>query len=191
MALLTRGWQGGMRLAAWLTLGGFAWLGLERPARAQTDPASLEYAVKASYLYKFAPFVNWPATSFATPTSPFAICVAGDDPFGPVLDDITRGQQLEDHPIVVRRMETPDPAANCQILFVGRSAAHTTTEMLHAVAGEPVLTVTDRSRGVEGGMIQFVIREGRVRFDIDPAAATANGVSISSKLLDLALRRRD
>jgi hypothetical protein len=147
--------------------------------------ASLEYAVKASYLYKFAPFVEWPPRAFATPDSPLRICVTGADPFGPALADAVRGQQIEGHPMIV---EHPDAGSlgQCHILFVGKGAAP--AELLRAVAGRPVLTVTDRSRGVAGGMVEFVLLDGRVRFAINAAAAEASGVQISSKLLELAVK---
>jgi len=52
---------------------------------------------------------------------------------------------------------------------------------------KPVLTVSDSSEGKGGGMIQFVMQGGRVRFAVDDGAARASGVRISSKLLDLAV----
>jgi len=52
----------GLAAAAWL-LGAWAVLG---PAPAGAD--SLELAVKATYLYKLAPFVSWPALATAPPT---------------------------------------------------------------------------------------------------------------------------
>ncbi len=188
MALLIQGWAARAKRILGCAALAAVWLA---SGAAQAEEAPLEFAVKASYLYKFAPFVTWPTTAFPAADSPFNLCVVGDDPFGPVLDEVTKGQAVQTHPIVVRRMATASAGMNCQILFIGHSDAQSPEEMLHAVAGEPVLTVTDRSRGVGGGIIQFVMRDGRVRFDIDPAAASANGVSISSKLLDLALRRRD
>lgn len=145
----------------------------------------LEYAVKASYLYKFAPFVQWPSSAFAGAADPLAICIVGQDPFGSVLDDAVRGQRVNGHPIVVRHIDTVRPGVSCHILFAGSGEG--AEEMLHAVARQPVLTVTDRSRGVAGGMIQFVMVSGRVRFLIDEGAAQQSGVSISSKLLGLAL----
>ena len=175
------------RIALGCALAAGVWLA----ARAvQAGPPSLEYAVKASYLYKFAPFVQWPARVFPSTASPFAICVAGEDPFGAVLDDVVKGQALDDHPILVRRLTGAEGAVNCQILFVGRMAPPAAADLLHAVAGQPVVTVTDRSRGVGGGIIEFVMRDGRVRFDIDEAAAEAAGAPISSKLLGLAAKVR-
>ena len=144
----------------------------------------LEYAVKASYLYKFAPFVQWPPSAFDTPTSPLAICITGPDPFGPALSEAVRGQRVNGHPIVVRRVENVRPGIACQILFVGGGEA---SEALQAVAHEPILTVTDHNRSGVGGMIQFVMVSGRVRFMIDQAAAQESGIAISSKLLGLAV----
>ena len=144
----------------------------------------IEYAVKASYLYKFAPFVQWPSTAFETPTAPLSICIAGSDPFGPALSEAVRGQRVSGHPIVVRHVETVRPGLACQILFVSGEGAG---ETLQAVAHEPVLTVTDHVRSGAGGMIQFVMMAGRVRFSIDQVAAQGSGIAISSKLLGLAV----
>ena len=157
-------------------------------AAAAGGAASLEYAVKATYLYKLAPFVQWPAAAFSRPGAPIVICIAGQDPFGPVLDDVVRGQRVDGHPFVVRRVRVVTRGMGCHILYVGRSADQDAAAALKAVEGEPVLTVTDGANS--GGMIEFELVGGRVRFDADEAAAEASGVPISSKLLELALSVR-
>lgn len=154
------------------------------PAQA---PVSLEYAVKATYLYKLAPFVNWPPTAFATATAPFRICVVGDDPFDDYLDKAVAGHSLGAHPFEVRRLDTLTPAADCQIAFISHLAPQNIREVLHAVSGTPVLTVTDSTAAGQGGIVQFVIRDGRVAFEVDTAAAARNHLTISSKLLQLAV----
>jgi len=151
-------------------------------------PASLEYPVKATYLYKFAPFVTWPEAAFEAPNSPFVLCVAGEDPFGPLLDQATAGQRVGQHPIIVRRLQRVDRGVNCHILFVGASRGQTATDALAAVKGAPVLTVTDSALAdSNAGVIQFVVKDNRVRFSIDGQAAAQSGLLISSKLLSLAL----
>ena len=187
MALLGQtGTRGPSRLArASVALG--LWLTLTGGVSAGTE--SLEYAVKANYLYKFAPFVEWPDRAFPSPTSPFNICVVGEDPFGKGLDDAVQGQRVGERPISVRRAPAAGPGMNCQILFASKSTAQSAADTLRAVAGAPVLTVTDQSHGVSGGMIQFVMRDGRVKFEINAAAAEASGLQISSKLLGLATAR--
>jgi YfiR/HmsC-like len=168
---------------AWAMIAEFAaWPAFASP--------SLEYAVKAGYLYKFAPFVEWPPRVFAEPSTPLSICVAGEDPFGDALDDAVRGQTVNGRPVVVHRMAVVEPGSACQVLFISRSAGRSLADALKAVAGEPVLTVTESGRSGEVGIIQFVMEEGHVRFDIDEAAARASGLNISSKLLNLAISHR-
>ena len=74
MALLIRQCCARLRAAA----AGLAVLILGGAAAATAAP--LELAVKATYLYKLAPFVSWPSTGWATPTAPLVICIQGARP---------------------------------------------------------------------------------------------------------------
>jgi hypothetical protein len=172
-------WLPAVWLAAALALLGAA------PARAD----SLELAVKATYLYKLAPFVSWPSLANAPPNAPLVICVQGADPFGPLLDRATAGQALGSHPVVVRRVARLEPAAGCHIAYVAGGAGQSQTQALQAVDGSPVLTVTDEdARGAgKGAIVRLLLDGGKVRFSIDAGQADRNGVAISSKLLALAV----
>lgn len=149
---------------------------------------TLEYAVKATYLYKLAAFVAWPPS--ALPANSFAICVVGNRPFGTLLDQAVAGQTVQQRPIVVRRYATITGNPGCQMMYVAGSDAQPVADVLAAVRGTPVLTVTD-GQGDAAGMINFVLQDGYVRFEIDPQMAAQSGLNISSKLLSLAVRLRD
>ena len=178
--------RGSRRVAATLsaTLAVFA-----APAGATADSRAMEYAVKAAYLYKFAPFVQWPPFAFASPSSPFELCILGQDPFGSELDREVSGQTVNNHPIQIVRLQHVDPGSGCHILYLGASHGQTAADALRAVRGEPILTVADAG-DAEGAIIHFVIKDDRVRFSIDTSAAAANRVALSSKLLSLALAVR-
>jgi hypothetical protein len=154
------------------------------PATVAADTA-LELAVKATYLYKFAPFVDWPAGALGPPQAPFTICVVGDDPFGQVLDSAVAGQRIEDRTVIVRRMPVAVAASGCAIAYVAGSRKQTVGAALHTLSGAHVLTVTDGTS--TPGMVDFVLDEGRVRFRIDLRAATDDGLTVRSQLLGLAL----
>lgn len=156
---------------------------------ARAQGASIEYAVKAAYLYKFAPFVEWPPTAFASASSPFQLCVLGRDPFGASLDQAVSGQRVDEHRVVVRRLDRVDAASGCHVLYLGASTSQTAVEALRAVRGLPILTVADSDRE-SGAIIRFVVKDNRVRFAIDTGAAAANHVTISSKLLGMAMSVR-
>lgn len=153
-------------------------LPLAQPARAQVS----DVAVKAAFLPRFARYVTWPAG--AHPSGPMIICVVGDDPFGNLLNQAAHGQQVDGRSFLVKRLSSPAGAGDCNIAFVGGSRAG---ELLSALAREPILTVTDSRSGAGRGIIQFAIVDGRVRFFIDNLQARARGLTISSRLLALAI----
>lgn len=149
------------------------------PAAAHAQPT--DTAVKAAFLPRFARYVNWPTGAMPKGSDPFVLCVIGSDPFGAALDDAARSQLVDGRRIVVRRLSSAAGADACQIAFAQNAQA------LQALARKPVLTVTDAMNGGPRGIVQFTIVGGRVRFFIDQAAAAQRGLSISSRLLALAL----
>ena len=161
------------------------------PGRTLSRDNDLEAAVKANYLYKFTPFVTWPASAFAGAASPFNLCVLGADPFGETLDAAVRNQQVAGHPVVVRRLARPEGLLACQLIYAGAARGQAATELLRSVARRPVLTVTEDGPGGPAGVIRFVPYQGRVRFWVDAAAAQGAGLTISSKLLALAVATPD
>jgi hypothetical protein len=154
------------------------------PAGARSS--TLELAVKATYLYKLAPFVTWPASA-AQASAPLTICVQGADPFGPLLDRVVAGQSVAGRPVVVRRVPKLEADTGCAIAYVAGSAVQSQAQALAAVEKAPVLTVTDSARGSVRGIVHLVLDGGKVRFSIDAAQAANAGLEISSKLLALAV----
>ena len=149
---------------------------------------SLELAVKATFLDKFEPFVTWPEAAFSTPTAPFALCVIGDNPLGALIDRAVSGQSYGAHEIRVYRLPTLSSNSLCHLAYIGTQNPQSALQALNAVQNMPVLTVTDSIRdNAAKGIINFVTADNRVRFEIDEAAATRNGLAISSKLLSLAI----
>lgn len=161
---------------------GVLWIAFGTTARGQ----SADSPVKAAFLPKFAPFVDWPPDAFAAPDSAFVICILGPDPFGPVLDKAVAGRKLKDHPIIVRRIAVA--SRDCHVLYLGLKKSQDVREALKAVQGAPVLTVTDGARQQAAhGVVHFTVKDNRVRFAIDDQAAAENGLTISSKLMNLAV----
>lgn len=161
-----------------------------RDARAQLEESELnrEYAIKAAYLYQFGRYVQWPAESFADNQSPLVIGLLGPDPFGGILNEISRTKRLEGRPIVVRQFASMADYTPCHILFV--NAVVTPEEKTAAIQhtrGKPVLLVGEEPGFAErGGTINFFLEENRIRFEINTEVARQNQLKISSKLLSLA-----
>jgi hypothetical protein len=155
---------------------------------AAADTESLAFAVKATYLTKFGYYVEWPKTAFPALDSAVNLCVVGEDPFGATLDKAASEERIGGRAIVIRRLQEVERDSGCHILYISGSETQRGSQMIEAVHGSSVLTVSDASRpGTAAAIVHFVIRENRVRFEIDEDAAAQNGLTISSRLLSLAL----
>lgn len=147
-----------------------------------------EDAVKAAFLPKFARYIALPAAAQPAEGQPYYLCVIGRDPFGALLDQAAASETIDGHAVAVRRFPGTDvPAvAGCHLAFLAGTEPQT-AQMLAAMRRQPTLTITDARWGSPRGMIHFVVDGGRVRFHIDQAAASDRGITISSRLLALAV----
>lgn len=171
----------GFFAVAWL----FAIPGFLAQSAAQTA-APTQDEVEAAYLYNFAKFVTWPAT---TRSDVLNVCVLGKDPFGATLDQIVAGETIDGRHLAVRRLNDDQSVQSCAILFIGESESSHLDRDLSAVAQLPILTVSDIPGFMEdGGTIQFVLLEDRVRFEVNLNAARKCGITLSSQLLKVATK---
>jgi len=148
-----------------------------------------EYHVKALFLYNFAKFVDWTP---ATPTDTICVGILGDDPFGDVLDQTVAGKTVNGRSFVVRRLKRYEDAKVCQIVFVSGSEKKRLHAILNGLGSFGVLTVGEMEGfAAHGGVINFEIAGGKVRFEVNVDAAERAGLKLSSKLLSLATIVRD
>ena len=147
-----------------------------------------EYQLKAAFLYNFAKFIDWPPEAFADGKAPFVFGILGDNPFGNDLERTVAGKTINDHPVSVQIFHTAAEAGHCQILFISNSEKKHFSEILQSLHGNPVLTVGETDEFMQaGGMINFLLQDGKIRFQINDDAAKAARLKISSKLLSLAV----
>jgi hypothetical protein len=149
-------------------------------------PGSLEYQIKAAFLYNFVKLVDWPGEAFGDASAPITIGVLGEDPFGVALESIqskiVRGRRL-----VVRRFVNIQDLESSHVLFISSSEEERVTQILEKVRGSSVLTVGEMVGFAElGGIINFIIRKNEIRLEINVGAAEQAGVRISSQLVEVA-----
>lgn len=157
-------------------------------ASAAEQRTAPEHDIKAAYLYNFTRFVSWPP-GIPSEAEPFRVCVIADPTTTAAVERTMEGEAVSGRPV---RTLVPVSAAeirSCQLLFVGSAAEDTADPMLAAAREAPVLVVGDGEDFAErGGAICFVKEQGRVRFDITSRNAVRNGLTISSRLLNVARR---
>jgi hypothetical protein len=177
---------GSIRLAAaaakharLVVAGALAVLCQASPAHADT---LAEYRVKAGFLYNFATFTEWPADVGDT----LNLCVYGPDPFGEELDRLQR-RSVGGRSLTVGRVSSVDGLGSCHIVFIARPVIDNLMRVLDNLGGRPVLTVADSPGAMRQGVVlNMGTRQNKVTFEANLAAARANRLNLSSKLLQLA-----
>ena len=155
-------------------------------AQPQSEPLT-EYQIKAAFLYNLAKFVEWPGDPLSDSQAPIVLGIVGEDPFGKALDAVILGKTVNGRGLVVRRLGRGGDLRTCRILFISSSEKRHLAQILESLKGSSVLTVGEADGFVQsGGVIQLLLEESRVRFEINPDAAARARLKISSKLLALA-----
>jgi hypothetical protein len=151
------------------------------------DPRPTDYQVKATYLYNFGRFIEWPGNVAAAQGGSFTVCVLGQDPFGPSLDATLAGETIGGKTVVAKRISSAEESGDCQIVFLSRMDDSRLNQIIAGLDKKAVLTVSDMSQFVKrGGMIQFVLEGKKVRFEVNLTATQHAGLTLSSELLKVA-----
>jgi hypothetical protein len=146
-----------------------------------------EYQVKAAFLYNFVKFVEWPPGMAGSSQEPIVIGVLGHDPFGLVLDQTFGGKRLADRKFEVRRYGAVEELQLCHLLFISSAEQPGWDRVLKVLQGTAVMTVSDGRGFVKsGGIIELLLEDNKIRFDVNLNVAKRSGLKISAQLLQLA-----
>jgi len=157
-----------------------------RPGQAQD---ASEYQVKAAYLLNFAKLASWPEQPTPDRSEPFRIgVVGGDDEFLDVLGKTIKGKAVADRPVSVVRINADDQLKSCWVVLIRASAGRKRTqEIIAAGAAAGVLLVGEDDGFLQqGGMINLILQDGKVRFAVNRSALAQAGIQVSPEFLRLA-----
>jgi hypothetical protein len=157
-------------------------------AAARADgPNDLEIRVKAAFLCKFAGYVEWPPISFSQADTPVTIAVVGAEALAAELSQMVTDRTVGGRALAIKRLKPGELPAGIHILFVGSADAAQLGRLAQEARARAVLTVTDSEGALaQGSMINFVLDDRRVRFDIALDTAERSGLKLSSRLLAVA-----
>ncbi len=154
-------------------------------ARRNAGAADVSRAtLKAGFLYNFARFAEWPALPAG---GSIALCIVGDDDIATALAEMVNGQTISGHPLDVSRPTDSRTWRGCHLLFFADRETKQFAAGKSGIITLPILTVSDgKDFSQSGGIIEFFVDDGRMRFAINVDAAERASVRLSSRLLGLA-----
>lgn len=140
----------------------------------------------AAFLLNFVKFTSWPDGTLGA-SSALSVCVLDNDRVADELTVLARTTRIEGREIAVRRVTLQQGLQQCQVLYGGDVDHRRTGPLLDATSDQPILTVGASSDFAErGGVANFFVDNGRMRFAVNPKAAERANLRISSRLLSLA-----
>jgi hypothetical protein len=167
-------------------LTAFLLCGLARAVPAQAvDRSPIEAKVKVAMIYNLVKFVEWPDNVFPDPQSSFVISVLGAASFKEALSSL-QGKPIKNHVITIRQITRIEDLGTCQVLVVGEGFREHLPAIREKALQKGMFTISDMPGFAEsGGMIEFLVNEGKVRFTVNHAAMKAARLVISSQVLKL------
>jgi hypothetical protein len=156
-------------------------------AFAQSNASALEYKVKAVVLVNFAKYVQWPSSALKTPEQPINVCLMGENPFGTIFEAANAPKEAQGRPLKIQTLAADggiDTYSMCQILYWNEKHEKTAEKMMPELHKRGVLTISNTQS--DESIISFVLKDGKVRFQIRYQAAKELGFEMSSQLLKLA-----
>jgi len=144
-------------------------------------------SVKAAFLYRFLEYVEWPID--APSEGPLTIAVLGDENLTQELQRNVRGRLAHGRGVRARAVQTMQEGLDAQVLFVSAQSKKKLSAVGREHNSDPVLIVTEGEGGLDAGsVINFIVIDGNVRFEVSLPAAEQRGLKLSSRLLNVALR---
>jgi len=148
--------------------------------------SAMEYEVKAAFIHNFTQFIGWPAEAFAAEDSPLLIGILGTGPIDNFLMDLN-GKKIQKRFLEVYRVRNLNQVSQYHIIFINPSEKERVRSILRTLSGSGILTIGDTPDFArECGIINFYLKSGKVRFEINLEASHRENLKISSKLLHLA-----
>lgn len=149
------------------------------------DTISIEYKVKAAYIFKFFKFFEWNNSDSTIPKQPFRIGVIGDSPIYAALENLSKISGGEG--IIPKKINVGDSLEGLHLLFLSKSSSDSLQKVTQESQSLNILTVGEEtSFCLKGGAVNFVIENEKVKFEINRQAVKKAGIKVSSRILKAA-----
>lgn len=145
-----------------------------------------EENIIALSIYNFTRYIDWPKEESA---NDFYIDVIGHKSVYEKLKVITEGRKVGNRNIIVRYRESSASISPCQILFIGFWQAKDMPKIIDKMVSSHTLLISEKDGLMENGSaINFVIRNGTIKFEIKKTNIIKYGLVVSEGLEHIAFK---
>jgi hypothetical protein len=165
----------------WRLVAAIALLLIGSTAAAQISMGRL----KSLFVERFTRFVEWPSGTLVD-GGPFVVCIQGTGETAENLFEVARSRRFKDRLCEVRRVRAGSELGSCNLLYIANSEGPRLPQVMEAIAGKPILTVSDAEGfGAKGVLINLYQDDKLMQFEVNLPAIKRSKLVFSSQLLRL------
>jgi hypothetical protein len=141
------------------------------------------YKAYSLFVYNFIKYIEWPPES----SPQFVIGVMGNSPIVSELKSLAAAKKAKGKSIVIKIINSPAEAANCNLLYVPDSKSKYLKDYLAVINNKSILVVSEREgMAKKGAGINFVLDENEnLKFEVSKATLAFHSLKIPTVLLNL------
>ena len=143
------------------------------------------YKMHTVFIFSFTRYIQWPD---AYNGGDFEILVLGDSPIVEELKSMAQVKKVGDRAIKVTKINNVSEIRKCNILFIPTAKSPQIAEVLAKITTQSILVVTEeQGLGAKGSNVNFVIKDGKLAFELNQSATVKQGLKVSNELSRLAI----
>jgi hypothetical protein len=143
------------------------------------------YQTHTLYIYSFGKFVLWPEED---KKGDFEIFILGDSPIIEELQQMSERKKVGDRVIKVAKISSLGEFKKGHVLFIPSSQSAQLADVLTKLGDKSTLVVTEQpGLGVKGSDINFVMKEGKLAFELNQNALSKHKLKAANELTRLAI----
>lgn len=141
--------------------------------------------MQAAFMYNFTMLVNWPASY---QSGDFVIAVLGSGAINKELEDMAKQKKAGSQTIVIKKISSAGEIGNAHMVYVSNSAKSKIPDVVAKTASSATLVVTESDgAGKEGSIINFMLVDEKLRFELNEPKASAKGLKLAANLIKLGI----
>lgn len=152
----------------------------------QLDAANTVAMIKANYLFNFSKYSDWPDEY---KTGKFRVGVYGDENVFTELLEKYATKSIGSQMMEVIEFKSISKIDKPHVLFVSKEKKNEFEKISKLLSGSSTMLVSDFNGALDkGAIINFTVRDGNIRFEINEKTAESKSIILGDKIKNWAIK---
>lgn len=154
----------------------------QHPMQAQ----GTDYKFHTVFIYNFTKYIKWPDDA---PANSFVIGVIGKSGITEPLKEMAATKNVNGKPIEVKVFNSIEDVKDCHMVFLPTDRSKELATLRGKLSSKPTLIISEKAGlAQQGSAINFIMSDGRWKFEVNQAATDLHKLKISQELVKFAAK---